>query len=702
MPDPKLAEALLRPIHCLGAASDLGAGMPGCADAPEALRAGGVVDALRRSGRKALWRKTLTPPAAGSKTERVAALCSSLAGEVRASLEADALPLVLGGDHSCAIGTWQGAAAALADRGALGLVWIDAHLDAHVPESTRSGRLHGMALACLLGRGDARLAAAPPLDPRHVCVVGPRSCEAGEAELLQSLGVRVIGAEELRRRGLAAALDEALTIARGAGDGFGVTLDLDVVDPQDAPGVSVPEADGLRGSGLIEALRRLRGADDLVALEIAEYNPRHDSYFRTARLAIELACAALAPDAARLIAAERRHGAANYHPLPLVLARGEGCHLWDVGGRRYLDMMGAYSAASFGHCHPRLVEAMARQARRLAVTSRAFHNDRLPLLLARLTALFGYDRALPVNTGLEAVETALKAARKWAYKVKGVAAERAEIIACEGNFHGRSVAIVGLSSEPQYREGFGPFPPGLKRVPYGDAAALEAAITADTAAFLVEPVQGESGIRLPPRGYLAACAEICRRHRVLLICDEVQTGLGRTGRLLACEHEGVRPDGIVLGKALGGGLLPVSAFLADEEVMGVFRPGDHGSTFGGNPLAAAVALEALDLLVELDLPRRAAALGEHLLARLRALRSPLVREVRGLGLFAGVELDAQLVSAREACERLAARGVLSKDTHETVLRFTPPLVIERAQIDWAVDRLEAVLKELEPSCLKVA
>ena len=706
MPSPKQQEPgpepILRPIHCLGAAADLGTGVPGCAEAPEMLRAAGLAADLARLGPKTLWLDTLIPPSAGSREDRLAALCSGLADKVRASIACGAVPLVLGGDHSCALGTWRGALRALEGRGALGLIWIDAHLDAHTPETTPSGNLHGMPLACLLGHGDGRLAGEPRLDPRHVCVVGARSWEPAEAALLGRLGVRVIADEELRRRGLAAALDEARAIARGGTAGFGLTVDLDALDPADAPAVSTPAANGLRTEELLAALRELRGDARLIAVEIAEYNPRLDREGKTARLVREIAEAVLAPTASQLMALEARHGARNYQPLPVVLTRGEGCHLWDVEGRRYLDMMGAYSATSFGHCHPRLVAALERQARRLAVTSRAFHTDRLPLLLARLTELFGFDRALPVNTGLEAVETALKAARKWAYEVKGVAADRAEIVACEGNFHGRSIAIIGLSSEPQYRQGFGPFPPGLKRVPYGDAAALEAAITPNTAAFLVEAVQGEGGIVLPPRGYLSACAEICRRHDVLLICDEIQTGMGRTGRLLACQHEGVRPDGITLGKALGGGLLPVSAFLARREVMQVFRPGDHGSTFGGNPLAAAVALEALDLLVDENLAQRAAELGEHLLARLNAISSPLIRAVRGIGLFAGVELDPRFASAREVCERLAARGLLTKDTHETVVRFAPPLIIERSEIDWAVEQLEAVLAEMAVAVREVA
>jgi ornithine--oxo-acid transaminase len=356
---------------------------------------------------------------------------------------------------------------------------------------------------------------------------------------------------------------------------------------------------------------------------------------------------------------EQRFGAHHYNPLPVVLVRGEGVYLWDDAGRRYIDMMSAYSAVSHGHCHPRLVRALAEQAGTLAVTSRNFYNGRLPRFLQRLCELTGQDMALPASTGLEAVEAALKAARKWGYTVKGIPRDRAEIIACDGNFHGRSIAIVAMSGEAQYRDGFGPYPAGFRRIPYGDAGALERAITPQTAAFLVEPIQGEGGIVVPRPGYLSDCARICRSHNVLLICDEIQTGLGRTGRLLACEHEGVRPDGLILGKALGGGVYPVSAFLARREVMEVFGPGDHGSTFGGNPLAAAVGLEALAIIVEDDFAGRAARLGDYLLAELRAIASPLIRDVRGRGLLSGIEIDTCRFPARELCVRVRANGVLS-------------------------------------------
>jgi ornithine--oxo-acid transaminase len=395
------------------------------------------------------------------------------------------------------------------------------------------------------------------------------------------------------------------------------------------------------------------------------------------------------------ITMEERYCAHNYAPLPVVLVRGEGVYLWDSEGKRYLDMMSAYSAVSCGHAHPRLLHALTEQAQRLAVVSRAYYTDKLPPLLKRACELTHQDRALPMNTGAEAVETALKAARKWGYKVKGVAPEQAEIIVCDGNFHGRTIAIVGFSSEDQYRSGFGPFLRGFKSITYASAAALEKAITPNTVAFLVEPVQGEAGIIVPPKGYLRECARICREHKVLLICDEVQTGLGRTGKLLACEHDGVQPDGLILGKALGGGLLPISMFLARDEVMDVFTPGDHGSTFGGNPLAAAVALETLDLVVEEGFWERSAELGSYFLRKLKTLDSPFIKELRGQGLFIGMDINPDCASAREVCERLMRAGILSKETHETVVRFAPPLTITKAQLDWAFAQIKGVLTDLD-------
>jgi ornithine--oxo-acid transaminase len=399
--------------------------------------------------------------------------------------------------------------------------------------------------------------------------------------------------------------------------------------------------------------------------------------------------------AAAHIKRENAFGARNYDPLPVVLGHGAGAWLTDVDGKRFLDLMSAYSAVSFGHAHPRIVGALVAQAQQLAITSRAFYNDRLPALLERLARMTGLDRALPSNGGAEAVETALKAARKWGYLVKGIPADRAEIIVCESNFHGRSIAIVGFSSEPQYRDGFGPFPPGFVTIPFGDAAALAAAITPNTAAFLVEPIQGEGGIIVPPEGYLAEVARICRERRVLLICDEIQTGLGRTGYVLACHHENVQPDGVVLGKALGGGLLPVSAFVATHDVMRVFTPGDHGSTFGGNPLAAAVAMAALDVLEDEVLCERSQQLGTWLIGELTSIASPLIREVRGRGLYIGIEIDPRRLPARQVVDRLLARGILSKDTHGTVVRIAPPLNVAQADLAWAIGQLREVLGELE-------
>jgi ornithine--oxo-acid transaminase len=407
---------------------------------------------------------------------------------------------------------------------------------------------------------------------------------------------------------------------------------------------------------------------------------------------------ARAPDSARAvdaIALERRHSAPNYAPLPVVLARGEGAHLWDTDGRRYVDMMSAYSAASHGHAHPRILRALSVQAQRLAVPSRAYYSERLGPLLAELCRLSGLDAAIPMNTGAEAVETAIKAARRWGYRVKGIARDRAEIIVAQGNFHGRTTTVISFSTEPDYRDGFGPFTPGFRAVPFGDLAAVERAITPETAAVLIEPIQGEAGIIVPPDGYLAGLRRICDEHDVLLILDEVQSGLGRTGKWFAFEHENIRPDGLILGKALGGGVLPVSAFAGTRELMDVFTPGSHGSTFGGNPLAAAVALEALDVIRDEGLVEKSRVNGAHMLSRLRAIKSAALKDVRGRGLWVGAEIDPAVASAREACERLLAKGVLSKETHRTIVRLAPPLVIARADLDWALDRFEEVMRELD-------
>lgn len=388
---------------------------------------------------------------------------------------------------------------------------------------------------------------------------------------------------------------------------------------------------------------------------------------------------------------ENTYGAHNYKPLDVVLEQGEGIHVRDVDGNEYVDFLSAYSAVNQGHRHPRIVNALIEQAQRLPLTSRAFRNDQLPLLARDLCELTGYERMLPMNSGAEAVETALKIARKWGYQVKGVPKDQAEIIACTGNFQGRTISIITFSDEAQYRDGFGPFTPGFKIVPYGDADALEAAITPNTVAFSFEPVQGEGGVIVPPEGYLKQVRDICTRHNVLMLADEIQSGLGRTGALFACDHEDVRPDIITIGKALSGGLYPVSAVLCDSPIMDVIKPGDHGSTFGGNPLGAAVAREALAVLIDEGLIDNANEMGEYLMGRLRRIESPHVREVRGKGLLIGVELHDSAGGARRFCEALKERGLLCKETHETVIRFAPPLVITKDDIDSALIHIEEVL-----------
>ncbi|UCE28382.1 MAG: ornithine--oxo-acid transaminase [Candidatus Coatesbacteria bacterium] len=394
---------------------------------------------------------------------------------------------------------------------------------------------------------------------------------------------------------------------------------------------------------------------------------------------------------AEYIALEEQYNAKNYKPLDVVLERGEGVWVWDVEGNKYMDFLAAYSALNQGHCHPRLVRALTEQASKLALTSRAFRNDQLPLFAKELCELLGYEMMLPMNTGAEAVETAVKAARKWGYTVKGVPDDQAEIITCEGNFHGRTTTIVSFSSDEQYKDGFGPLTPGFVIIPYGDADALEAAITPNTVAFLVEPVQGEAGVVVPPDGYLARVRELCGEHNVLFIADEIQSGLGRTGYMLAAEHDGVRADVVTLGKALAGGMYPVSAVVSSREVLGVFDPGDHGSTFGGNPLACAVAREALKVIVDEKLCERTAELGTRTMERLQTIDSPYVDFVRGRGLWFGIVLKDDAGGARSFCEKLMAEGVLAKETHENVIRLAPPLVITEDELGWALDKVEGVL-----------
>ena len=388
---------------------------------------------------------------------------------------------------------------------------------------------------------------------------------------------------------------------------------------------------------------------------------------------------------------EEQHGAHNYHPLDVVIDRAKGVWVYDVDGRKYLDCLSAYSAVNQGHVHPKILEALIEQSKKVTLTSRAFRNDQLPLLYKELSEITGYDMSLPMNSGAEAVETAIKLARKWAYQVKGVPRHQAEIIVCEGNFHGRTATIISFSSEPLYKDDFGPFTPGFVTVPYGDSAAIEGAITSNTAAVMLEPIQGEAGVIMPPDGYLKRVAEICNKNNVLFIADEIQTGLGRTGKLFACDYENVRPDIMIIGKALSGGFYPVSATLAEEPIMGLLTPGEHGSTFGGNPLGAAVARASLRVIREERLVERSEMLGTYFMEQLAEIPSPHVKEVRGKGLLIGVELKPEAQGARRFCEALQKRGILAKETHQHVIRFAPPLVIEKETIDWALPHIREVL-----------
>ncbi|MFQ6039030.1 MAG: ornithine--oxo-acid transaminase [Candidatus Aminicenantales bacterium] len=389
------------------------------------------------------------------------------------------------------------------------------------------------------------------------------------------------------------------------------------------------------------------------------------------------------------------YGAHNYRPLDVVIQKAKGIWVWDVEGRKYLDFLSAYSAVNHGHCHPRIVKALEDQAKRLTLTSRAFRNDQWPFLAKELCDLTGYEMVLPMNSGAEAVETAIKTARKWAYQKKGIAQDHAEIIVCSNNFHGRTVTIISFSTEPLYRKDFGPFTPGFIVVPYGDLQALESAVNPNTAAFLVEPIQAEAGINMPPEGYLKKAKEICEKNNVLFIADEIQTGLGRTGRLFACDYEQVKPDIMVIGKSLGGGCYAVSATLSSREILGLFKPGEHGSTFGANPLACAVAREALRVLVEEGMIENSAEQGSYFLEKLKTIKSRHIKEIRGKGLLIGIELKSGAGGARRFCEALKEEGLLCKETHETVIRFAPPLIIKQKELNWAFKRIQKVFKQAE-------
>jgi len=388
---------------------------------------------------------------------------------------------------------------------------------------------------------------------------------------------------------------------------------------------------------------------------------------------------------------EEQYGANNYHPLDVVITRGEGVWVYDVDGKKYLDCLSAYSAVNQGHVHPKILSALIEQAKKITLTSRAFRNDQLPLFYKELSELSGYEMSLPMNSGAEAVETALKLARKWAYQVKGVPRHQAEIITCSGNFHGRTISTISFSSEPLYRDDFGPFTPGFVSVPYGDAESIASSINSNTAAVLLEPIQGEAGVVVPPNGYLRKVSDICKKNNVLFIADEIQTGLGRTGRLFACQHENVRPDITIIGKALSGGFYPVSAILADQELLGLFTPGEHGSTFGGNPLAAAVARQAIKVLIDEKMIENSAILGEYFMDQLFEISSENINEIRGKGLFIGVVLNPSAGGARRFCEALQQHGILAKETHQNIIRFAPPLVIDKETIDWALPSIREVL-----------
>jgi len=395
-----------------------------------------------------------------------------------------------------------------------------------------------------------------------------------------------------------------------------------------------------------------------------------------------------------LIEIEEKYGAHNYHPLDVVIEKAKGIWVWDVEGNKFMDCLAAYSAVNQGHCHPRIIKALKEQAEKVTLTSRAFRNDQLPLLCKELCELTGFEMVLPMNSGAEAVETALKAARKWGYKVKGVKENQAEIIACTNNFSGRTISIISFSTEDQYKDGFGPLTPGYKIVEYGNAEALESAITPNTVAFLVEPIQGEGGVIVPPEGYMKKVSEICKKNNVLLIADEIQSGLGRSGKLFAYMYDDIKSDMVTIGKALSGGAYPVSAVLSNKDILGVFKPGDHGSTFGGNPLGAAIARESLKVLVEEKLIENSFELGNYFKEKLQAIKSDYIKEIRGKGLFIGVELKPEAKGARRFCEALKDRGILCKETHENVIRFAPPLIITKEEIDWALPKIEEVLTTL--------
>lgn len=679
----------------IGSASGWGAQLHATQYGPETVKEFGV---MPHHWRRILHAKLKYPEINEldyeERLEQISQFSRELGVEVEHALREGFRPIVIGGDHSEAIGIWGAASKELG--GSFGLIWLDAHMDGHTIDTTPSKAIHGMPVAILLGRGDPRLVTNPPaIRPENMILIGVRSFEEGEQELLKKLNVRIYFIEEVKRRGFKTVLDEAVADLKKRTDGFGISLDLDVFDPLVAPGVGSPCDNGLEAEEVLQAFAGLKDDTNFRALEIAEFNPERDVNNKTLELIRDVVAQIEPALTETWIKDENKHLAPNYHPIPVVLTRGEGVWVWDIEGNQYLDMMSAYSALSFGHANPRLVNALHEQASRLSLTSRAFHTDTLKPFVNKLCEMSGMDKAIIMNSGVEAVESAIKAARKWGYEKKHIPNGKAEIIVCKGNFHGRTTTVISFSSDELYKEHFGPFTPGFVEIPFNDANALQNAITPNTCAFLVEPMQGEAGIVMPSQGWLKACAKLCADNNVLLILDEIQTGLGRTGAMFAFEHEAVKPDGLILGKGLGGGLLPVSAFLARSDIMDVLTPGTHGSTFGGNPLAARIGLEALLMLEDGALVQNSKELGEMLLAGLRDLRSPFIKDVRGSGLWVGVEIDTSRISAREVCEQLMQHGILTKETHETVIRFAPPLIIDRQTLAWALEVIGQIFSDIE-------
>lgn len=695
----------------IGAALGWGAQIRETENGPDAVYASALKTKLSQWGATVQWEDILYPskkakeyqfPSDTPTLPLIVEYVTHLANQVIHVVRRGDFPIVVGGDHSIAIGTWSGLTHALQSKENFGLLWIDAHMDAHTPETSLSHAYNGMPVASLLGYGDSQLINITypdsKLHPRHVILYGVRSYEDAERAFLNRLGVRIYYMKEIIQRGIDSTLTEALDYLKKNTESFGVSIDLDAFDPLEVPGVGSRKSHGLPVDETLKALSQLRHHSTWQGLEITEFNPNLDHGNKTLRTIEKIfECLIGQRDSFsktyQIISREKQVCAANYHPLPVVLSHGQGAWLWDVEGRKYLDMLSAYSAISHGHAHPRILKVMREQAEKVSVVSRAFYSDQLEPFLRKLTELSGLEMALPVNSGAEAVETAIKAVRRWGYEKHAIPNEQAEIIVMDGNFHGRTTTLVGFSSEEGYKNHFGPFAKGFKSIPFGNIKALQEAITPYTCAVLTEPIQGEAGIIIPPQGWLGEVRQLCTQHQIPLILDEVQTGLGRTGKWFAYQHEDIKPDGLILGKALGGGILPISAFVATRDIMNVFTPGSHGSTFGGNPLAAAVGLEALNVLEEEGLIEASATLGAYFLQKLKEISSPLIQEVRGRGLWCALEIIPSKANARQICHGLLHRGILAKETHETIIRFSPPLTVEKEALDWALREIRKTLQE---------